>query len=107
MAEELAFEQVLGQGRAVDRDQRPAARDVAEVNRLGDELLAGAGFAGDQDGAGRGSNPCNALEDFGHARALAEQVMVGRFSLEAAAKIGDFVDRAGGLRAHDSQEPRG
>ncbi len=53
VAEELALEQVLRQGRTVDGDQRPAARDVAEMNRLGHELLAGSGFARDEDGARR------------------------------------------------------
>ena len=93
VAEELALQQVLGQRRAVDRDQRAAAGDVAEVDRLGHQLLARAGLAGDQDGARRRADPGDPLEDLAHARALAQQVMVGGLSLEPAAKIGDFVDQ--------------
>ena len=48
VAEQLALEQRLGQGGAVDRDERlaPPGREV--VDRLGDQLLAGARFALDQ-----------------------------------------------------------
>ena len=106
VAEELAFEKVLGQRRAVDGDQRPAARDVAEMNRLGDQFLARAGFARDEDGARRRSDPRDALEHLGHAGALAQQVMVSRLSLEPAAQIGDFVDQPPVFERMIAPEPR-
>src|SRR5262249_56024178 len=48
--EELALEQCLRDRGAVERDQRLARARAAVVDRLGDELLAGAALAGDQDG---------------------------------------------------------
>ena len=87
----------------------PAPRDIAEVNRLGDELFAGAGFAGDEDGARRGSDPGDALEDLGHAGALTEQVVVCGLPLEPAAKVDDFVDQPAVLEGviHENLEADG
>ncbi len=46
--EELALEQVLRDGAAVDRDERAAAAAAAPVNRARDELFADAALAGDE-----------------------------------------------------------
>src|SRR5581483_6270727 len=40
--EQLAFEERLGQRRAVDREERPVAARTAGVERAGDHLLAAA-----------------------------------------------------------------
>ena len=49
MAEQLTFEQVARDGGAVERDER-FLRAVGEVvDRAGDDLLAGAALAGDED----------------------------------------------------------
>ena len=48
VAEQLGLEQALGDRRAVDLDQRPLALGAAGVDGAGDQLLAGAGLAGDQ-----------------------------------------------------------
>ena len=50
MAEQLAFDQALGQGAAVDRHERHVAPQALIVNGPGDQLLAGAGFAEHQHG---------------------------------------------------------
>jgi hypothetical protein len=44
------------------------------VQRLGDELLAGAGFAGDEDGDDALREPANGTEDVLHRRRLAEHL---------------------------------
>ncbi len=75
MAEELAFQQGLGEGRAVDRHEGAGAvdrRGLMEGPRQ--LLLAGAGLALDQHG-GRGlRHVANQLEDLEHLRALAHDV---------------------------------
>ena len=50
MAEELAFEEVFGDGGAVDADVISLAADTEAVEGAGDQFLAGAAFAEDQDG---------------------------------------------------------
>ena len=49
MAEELAFEQVLGDRAAVDRNERFVLARAGLVDRLGDQPLAGAALAGYQN----------------------------------------------------------
>ena len=49
VAEKLALQQRVVQGRAVQGEERALAAVVGGVHRLGDELLAGAGLAVDQD----------------------------------------------------------
>jgi hypothetical protein len=48
VAEQLALEQILGHRRRVDRDERLRRARAVAMQRAGDELLARAGFAGDQ-----------------------------------------------------------
>jgi len=48
VAEELALEERVGEGRAVHRHERPRRRAARLVHRPGDQLLAGAALAGDQ-----------------------------------------------------------
>lgn len=50
MSEELTFQEVFRQGRAVHLDQRPMASPAYIVQRLGDELFSCPAFSGDQDG---------------------------------------------------------
>ena len=49
VAEQLGLEQRVGEGGAVDRDERFAVARAAVVERAGDQLLAGAGLAEEQD----------------------------------------------------------
>ena len=48
VAEQLALDEVLGDGAAVDDDERRRGAVRASVNLAGDELLARAGLAGDE-----------------------------------------------------------
>ena len=48
VAEELALEERVGNGRAVDRDEGAVLAAAAHVDRAGDELLAGAALAVDE-----------------------------------------------------------
>ena len=48
VSEHLRLEQRFRQGRAVDRDQRPARAAAVEMDELGDLLLADAALAGDE-----------------------------------------------------------
>ena len=50
VAEQLALDERLRDGGAVDLDERAFVRGGVLVDRAGDELLAGAGLAGDEDG---------------------------------------------------------
>ena len=50
MAEQLAFNQGVGQGGAVEADQRLFGPGRSGMNRLGDQLFADPGFARDQHG---------------------------------------------------------
>src|SRR5262249_45102492 len=55
VAEELRFEELLGKRGTVDRDERLSGARGAVVDEPGDDLLAGAGLARDEDrGLGRG-----------------------------------------------------
>src|SRR5262249_40075463 len=49
VAEQLAFEQCLGNGRAVEVDEGPAGARAVSVQQLGDEPLARSRLALDQD----------------------------------------------------------
>ena len=49
VAEQLAFEQVAGDGGAVEGDERLLGAVRVVVNRAGENLLAGAALAGDQN----------------------------------------------------------
>jgi hypothetical protein len=50
MAEQLRFDQLARDRRHVDGDERPLAALAVIVQRAGNQLLAGAGFAGDHHG---------------------------------------------------------
>ena len=55
VAEQLALDEVLGHGGAVEGDDPLPLAGAVLVDGLGDQLLAGAAFAGDQHGGvGRG-----------------------------------------------------
>jgi hypothetical protein len=93
VAEQLALQQALRQGRAVDLDERAAGARAGGVDRLGQELLAGAALAPDQHGRAAGGDLAGQLQHLPHrlARALdpAEDLRLG----------GRRVGAAGGLAA--------
>ena len=64
VAEELALQHVLPQLGAVERDERLVLAGAVDVQGLGDQLLARAALAGDQDRGGRRGD----LPELGHHR---------------------------------------
>src|SRR6185295_13789857 len=72
VAEELAFEERLGEGRAVDGHERLAGPRAPLVQGAGRQLLAGAALAAQQDGRVGGRRPAEEAVDLLHARALAD-----------------------------------
>lgn len=77
MAEQFAFHQPLGNGCAVDADKRMGTAVAQVVNRLGNELFTGSGFAGDQDRAIRYGNLGKIV--FSFSMASDSPMMVGPF----------------------------
>ncbi len=74
MAEQLAFDQVLRQGAAVDRHQRHLRPQALIVQRPGDQFLAGARLAHHQHGRIGGGHLGDELADQFHARRVADQL---------------------------------
>jgi hypothetical protein len=72
MAEQFAFHQPLGNGCAVDADKRMGTAVAQVVNRLGNELFTGSGFAGDQDRAIRYGNLGKIVFQFQHGIGFAD-----------------------------------
>ena len=72
MTEQLALEQRLGDGAAVDRDEAAAAARRRVVDRARDELLAGAGLADEEHGGGRLRGLVEQAEHLLHDRARAD-----------------------------------
>jgi hypothetical protein len=90
VAEELRFEERFGNGGAIDPDQRHIALRAAIVNRARDQLLAGAGLAGDQHRALGLGNAFRALDDFLHHAAAADDAVVVELFVALAAQIAVF-----------------
>ena len=75
VAEELRFQQRLGNGRTVDLDERHVALRAAMVHGAGDQLLARAGFAGDQHRAARRRHQLDAMDHIGDRAAVADDAV--------------------------------
>ena len=92
VAEELAFEEVFVECAAVDGHERTGAeRGRGLVDRPGDLLLAGAGFAADEDGGGGIRDLPDQLEHIVHAWAFAQHVVERMTALELRAQRRHFV----------------
>ncbi len=75
MAEKLALQQRLGEGGAVDGDERPVAPLARQVHRLGDQFLPRAALAVQVDGGIRLGAAGNQLQDLVHLFALGGDVV--------------------------------
>ena len=64
VAEEFAFQQIFRNGTAVDGDHFLLPPRAVFVHRLGDEFLAGAAFAGDQNRRVRAGDAADEFENF-------------------------------------------
>src|SRR5581483_12346226 len=77
VAEELALEHALGEGLAIDGDERLADAVAPEVDQPRDELLPGAAFALHEDGRAARGDPPDEREQLARLRALRDD-RVGR-----------------------------
>ena len=68
MAEQLAFDQAVRDGRAVDRDKGFAGALAAGVDEPGQDLLAGPRLAGDEHGCPRFRHLEGRVQQLGHGR---------------------------------------
>jgi hypothetical protein len=81
MAEEFAFEDLRRERGAMHGDDVRLGPTAEIVNGAGDEFLAGAAFAFDQDGGTGGCDLLDRLDDGLHHFGLAEDAFDGEFSL--------------------------
>ena len=72
VAEELALEQLLGDGRAVDGDEALRAALAVVMDGAGDQFLARAALAGDHDRRVAVRDAADHLEDLLHGRRFAD-----------------------------------
>ncbi len=72
MAEELRLDKVFRKGRAVDADEGRLRQGAPVMDGLGDEVFAGAGFAGDQDRRVHDRRRLDEPDDVGKAGAVAD-----------------------------------
>jgi hypothetical protein len=72
VAEQLGLHQVWGYGAAVDGDEGPVEAGAGLVDGAGQEFLAGAGLALDQDRDGAGRDPAGAGNDPLHGGAAVD-----------------------------------
>ena len=77
VAEQLALQQRLGNGGAVDGDERLVGAVAVLVEGAGDEFLAGAGLAADQHRDRGGGHPADFLVDVLHGAAAADEGETG------------------------------
>ena len=77
MSKQLAFDDPLGDGAAVDRDHRLGTPLPQCMNGLGNDFLADAAFPCDQDSDVCGSHLLDGLDDLLHNDGLADNPMHG------------------------------
>jgi hypothetical protein len=96
VAEQGGFQQVRRQRTAVDGHEHPLAARRVGVDGLGDEFLAGAGIAGDQDGRAAGGDLGHQVQLLDHALALADDIGEAVALLQGALEVGILVFQAPG-----------
>ncbi len=74
VAEELALQELLGEGPAVDGNEGGVAPRALGMDGPGHQFFAGAGFPGDQDGGIGLRHIDNGFKQLDHGRGLAHQV---------------------------------
>ncbi len=72
VAEEFAFEETFAEDGAVEGKKGPVGTAAGAMDRLGDDLLAGAAFAEEEDGGFRGGGALGEAEDAKPVGALAD-----------------------------------
>jgi len=105
VAEELAFDEVGGEAAAVDDDKGEVAAGAGVVDGAGDEFLACAGLAGDEDGLAGGGDVGDLAEELLHAGGVADEAGEFVAGLEAGAHAAVFEqDGAAFGEAVDAEE---
>ena len=94
VAEELRLQQLRGDRRGVERDERPRGARAVVVQRAGHELLAGARLAGDEHRRRGTRQPPDGAEHLLHRRRLAEQVRAPTFGVRFGARPTEALRRA-------------
>jgi hypothetical protein len=95
VAEELRFQQGLGNGGAVDLHERQLSLRAAMVHGASHQLLSRAGLAGDQHRAAGCRDQLDAADDVGDGTAPADDAVPVRL-LAAAARS----EHCGGIPSH-------
>ena len=93
MPEQSGFQQIGGQRTAVHGDKRMIHARRIGMNRLGDQFLARAGFAGDQNGRTARRHLHHQIEHAQHAVALADDVGETVALLERALELRILIDQ--------------
>jgi len=101
VAEELRFQQGVGQGPAVDRDKGAFAARAEGVDGPRQQLLARAGLAKDENGAGTGGDGGQHFEEALHQGAVADQVTGAKTAIQFLAQRFQFAQVTEGLRSTD------
>ena len=86
VAEQLALEQLLGDGGAVDGGEALLAPRAHPVDGAGQHFLAGAALAGDEHGGVVARHPAGELEQVAHGAALADDQVARGAGAEAGAQ---------------------
>ncbi len=86
VAEQLAFQQRVRNGGAVDGHKGLLGPGAGRVDGMGEQLLAGAAFAADQDGGIAGGHPAGQLAGGHHAGAVTDDAVEGVFGHMALAQ---------------------
>ena len=90
VAEERGFQQIRRHCAGVDRNERPVAARRVGVDGLGDELLAGAALALDQNSRAAGRDLRDEVEEAQHRLALADDIFEVVALLERALELDDL-----------------
>ena len=110
MAEQLALEDALGQTAGIHRDQRARGAQRDRVQRLRDQSLAGAVFAGDEDVGVRRADARDHVEHRAHGRRLRDQLRKALGAQRAVLRLQALAlaQRAAefDLRLENRREPR-
>ena len=93
MAKKFRLQQALRQRAAIDRDERRELAAAVEMQRAGDEFLARAAFAKDEDGAVRIGDALDHFADGLHLGRRADELAELIFLLELLAEIKIFGNR--------------
>jgi hypothetical protein len=105
VTEQLGLDQSVGDGGAVDRDERPIPARTQVVDRSGDQLLAGSGFAFDQDRALAVGDQGQCLEEPLHVVTLRDDVFEHVALLDLLSEFGHEADVAEHLDTPDDPPP--